>query len=144
MPKITPVLAFKGNANQAIELYQKAFGARVITRLNYSDANPEDFQYDNKSKKDCIYYAEMVIGSQLISFGDDPDGVLDEKVNDKALPISLLIEFGSVDELSTAYELMSKDATILTPLGATTYCTGYVSLVDIFGIQWDLMSGYAG
>jgi PhnB protein len=144
MPKITPVLAFKGNANQAIELYQKALGARIITRLNYSDADPKDFQFDDKSKKDCVYYAEMVIGSQLISFGDDPDGASDEKVNDKALPISLLIEFDSVDGLRAAYELMSEGATILTPMGATTYCTGYVSLVDRFGIQWDLMSGYVG
>ena len=144
MPKITPVIGFKGHANQAIELYQKAFGARVVSRLNYQDANPDEFQYEDESKKDYIYYAEMVIGTQLISFGDDPDGVLDEKVNDKALPVSLLIEFDTVDELNAAYELMSEGATILVPMNDTSYCTGYVSLVDRFGIQWDLMSGYVG
>ena len=142
MPKLTPALGFKGDASQAIELYQKAFGAKVTIRLNYSDADPKDFQCNDESKKDCIYYAEMMIGNQQISFGDNPDGVLGEKVNDKASAISLLIEFDSVDELNVAYELMSEDATILVPMGATTYCTGYVSLVDKFGIQWDLMSGY--
>ena len=83
----------------------------------------------------------MVIGNQVISLGDDSDGKLDESVKGKALPISLLIEFETMDELNAAYKIISNGAKIVTPLNDTSYCDGYVSLVDKFGIHWDLMGG---
>ncbi|MCL2842842.1 MAG: pyridoxamine 5'-phosphate oxidase family protein [Oscillospiraceae bacterium] len=144
MLTLTPGLAFRGQCNQAIELYKKAFGAELITKLHYSDADPKDLQYE-ESEKDFVFYAEMVIGNRLISLGDDAEGILKENTQGKASPVSLLVEFESVEELCAAYESMANGATIVTPLGNdTTYCSAYASLVDKFGIHWDFMSGYTG
>jgi len=144
MPKVTSALGFAGQAGRAIELYKKALNARVITKLHYSDADPKDFVCTNEAQKDYVYYGEMVIGNQLISFGDNPEGFFDNEVSKKASAVSLLVEFDTLEELNAAYELMAEGATILTPMTSTTYCTGYVVLVDMFGIHWSLMSGYAG
>jgi len=141
--KVTPGLGFPGQCNEAIKLYQKAFGAEVVTKIQYSQADPEDLQY-KKGEEEFVYYAEMVIGNHLISLGDDSEGVLDEKTVGQSSGISLLIEFETVDELKAAYQIIAEGARILTPMCNTTYCSGYVSLVDKFGIHWDLMSGYAG
>jgi len=143
MLKLTPGLGFQGQCSQAIELYQKAFGAELVTKLLYSDADPKDLQY-KEGEEDFIFYSELVIGNHLISLGDDSDGVLDETTKDNVSPISLLVEFESVDELNAAYQVLSAGARIVTPMCSSTYCIGYVSLVDKFGIHWDLMSGYAG
>ncbi|MCL2874394.1 MAG: pyridoxamine 5'-phosphate oxidase family protein [Defluviitaleaceae bacterium] len=143
MLKVTPGLAFKGQCNQALDLYKRAFGATVLTKLLYSDANPKDMQYKSE-EKDFVYYGEIVIGDRLITIGDDSGGVLNEKIGGISSATSLLVEFANVDELNAAYGLISDGATILTPMCNTSYCTGYVSLVDKFGIHWDLMSGYTG
>jgi len=142
---LTPGLGFRGQCKEAIALYEKAFGAELLTKLLYSDANPKDLQY-KEEEKDFIFYSEMVIGNQLISLGDDSGGILDESTKGKASAISLLVEFESVEALEAAYQVLAEGATIVTPLNntGTTYCSGYVSLVDQFGIHWDLMSGYTG
>jgi len=132
--KLTPGLGFKGQCVQATELYEKAFGARVIEKIRYADA--KDLQY-KEVEKDFVFYSEMVVGNQIISLGDssEPDG---------ELGISLLIEFDTMDELNAAYKIMSDGAKIVTPMGSSSYCDAYVSLVDKFGIHWDFMSGYTG
>ncbi|MCL2829001.1 MAG: pyridoxamine 5'-phosphate oxidase family protein [Oscillospiraceae bacterium] len=142
--KVTPGLGFRGQCNQAMALYQKAFGGTIITKILYSEADPADFQC-KEAEKEFVFYAEMVIGNHLISLGDDSEGVLDETTGGNASAISLLIEFETIEELKAAYEILSDGATIITPMSTdgTMYCTGYVSLVDQFGIHWDLMSGYA-
>jgi len=141
--KLTPGLGFKGQCSQAIELYQKAFGAKLVTKIKYSEADPKDFKCI-EAEKDFIFYSEMVIGNHLISLGDDSEGKLNESMHGKASSTSLLVEFETVDELNAAYEIMKDGATIVTPMGNSTYCSGYVSLVDKFGIHWDFMSGYVG
>ena len=144
MLRVTPGLGFRGQCNQAIELYKKAFGAELLSKLHYSDADPKDLQY-HENEKDFVFYAEMVIGNHLISLGDDSENILKEDTQGKVSAISLLVEFETVEALNAAYEIMADGATIVTPLGSgTTYCSGYVSLVDQFGIHWDLMSGYTG
>jgi len=141
--KLTPGLGFKGQCGQAIELYQKAFGAKLVTKIKYSEADPKDF-ICTEAEKDFIFYAEMVIGNNLFTLGDDSEGKLCENINSKASATSLLVEFETVEALTKAYEIMADGATVITPMGSSTYCTGYASLVDKYGIHWDFMSGYAG
>ena len=141
--KVTPALGFRGSCGQAIELYQKAFGAQVIEKLRYADAAPEDLQYAPE-EKDFIFYSELVIGNQVISMGDDSGKILGAPAPGRVSEISLLIEFEHQEELEKAYALLSKEGKIIVPMNDTSYCTAYVSLVDKFGIHWDLMSGYAG
>jgi len=142
MLQVTPALAFNGQCNQAIELYKKAFGAELVTKIYYWEADPKDLQY-NEAEKDFVFYSEMVIGNRLISLGDD-SGLLDKTTPSKASAVSLLVEFETVAELEAAYKIMAEGATIVTPISTsgTTYCSGYVSLVDKFGVHWTLMSGY--
>jgi len=140
---LTPILGFRGQCREAMELYQKAFGAEIVTNISYATADPKDFQYQ-PDQADYIYYAEMAIGNHLLSLGDDSANLLGEATQGNSSPISLLLQFESAEELQAAYEQISSGATILEPLTSTTYCTGCVTLVDKFGISWQLMSGYAG
>ncbi|MCL2414081.1 MAG: VOC family protein [Bacteroidales bacterium] len=141
--KMTPALGFNGQCNEAIALYERAFGAKIREKVLYSQANPKDFQY-KPEEKDFVFYAEMSIGNKRISLGDDSMNLLGEIEPTNSHKMSLLMEFESDEALKTAYEILSAGATIITPLCNTTYCTAYVVLVDKFGIRWDLMSGYEG
>jgi len=140
--KMTPTLSFNGQCNEAIALYKKAFGATVLVKLRYSDADPKDFQC-KPEEKDFVYYSRIKIGKQAIDLGDDSMNLLD-KAQGSARKMSLLMEFESDEALKSAYEILSDGASVLTPLCNTTYCTAYAVLEDKFGICWQLMSGYKG
>ena len=145
MAKVEPILGFAGAANQAIELYVKAFGAKVKTKILFSEANPKDYQF-TADEKDLIYYAEIKIGRQTIALGDNADAVKNGvvAVSGNSFAIDLLVHFDSDDELKTAYELLSDGGAVTTPLCSQTYCSLTCALVDKFGGRWQLMSGYKG
>ena len=145
MTKVEPILGFAGQASEAIELYVKAFGAKVKTKLLYSDANPKDWQCTDE-EKDLVYYSCIQIGRHNIMLGDDSKAVKNgvEKTSGNSFLIDLLVQFDSDDELKTAYEVLSDGATITAPLCSQTYCSLTCSLIDKFGGRWQLMSGYKG
>jgi len=145
MIKVEPIVIFAGQASQAIDLYVKAFGATVREKILYSEANPKDYQADEKDK-DLIYHAQIKIGRQIIMLADDADAVRDGvvKTSGNSYLIDLVVSFDTDDELQTAYDVLSEGATITTELCSQTYCSLTCALIDKFGGRWQLMSGYKG
>jgi len=145
MAKVEPILGFAGVANQAMDLYVKAFGAKIKTKILFSQANPKDYQYAD-GEKDLVYYAEIKIGRQTIALGDNVDAVKNGiiPVTGNSFAIDLLVHFDSDEELKAAYELLSDGGIVTTPLCSQTYCSLTCALVDKFGGRWQLMSGYKG
>jgi len=146
MTKVVPFLNFAGQAAQAMELYEKAFGAKVIQKLTYADMNPADALSEVKDEhKGFIGYSEIEIRGAIVSLYDDSNAA--EKctpVSGNACLIDLLVHFDSDEELKTAYEILSEGATITAPLYSQTYCSLTCALIDKFGGRWQLMSGYKG
>ena len=142
---VEPILAFAGNASEAIDLYVKAFDATVPTKLRFSDANSADWQC-SEAEKDLIYYAEIKVGKQTIALGDNADAVKNGVVKNSgnAFAIDLLVHFDTDKSLKTAYALLSAGGEVTAPLTSQTYCSLTCRLVDKFGGRWQLMSGYKG
>ena len=146
MSKVVPFLNFAGQAAQAMELYEKAFDAKVIQKLTYSDMNPGDAVSEVKEEyKEMIGYSEIEIKGEIISLYDDCNAF--EKrasVSGNLCLIDLLVHFETDEELKTAYDILSEGATITAPLYSQTYCSLTCALIDKFGGRWQLMSGYKG
>jgi uncharacterized glyoxalase superfamily protein PhnB len=146
MSKVVPFLNFAGQAAQAMTLYEKAFGAKIIQKLTYADMNPADALSGVKDEhKEMIGYSEIEIKGQIVSLYDDSNAA--EKrtvVSGNACLIDLLVHFDSDRELKTAYDILSEGATITAPLYSQTYCSLTCALIDRFGGRWQLMSGYKG
>ena len=140
MPKITPFLIFGGQCNHAMELYEKAFGAKVTIKTLYSQANPKDFQCNDEAEKDFVFHAEMTIDRQRIMLCDDSEGSLGDGMVARSTELGICVTFDSADEVKAAYEIMSEGATIYAPMCSTTYSSCYVNLMDKFGIRWALMT----
>lgn len=54
--------------------------------------------------------------------------------------LSIVVTFESVDEVKDAYSMLSVGGSDIVPLKETTYSTCMVSLVDRFGVRWELMT----
>ncbi|MCL2538193.1 MAG: VOC family protein [Alphaproteobacteria bacterium] len=143
MLKVTPILIYDGKCSEALDLYTKAFDAKVIIKMLYREANPKDF-VPSPDQLDYIYHTQIKIGEQIIIMGDDSDGVLDGTPPSKSRRMALIIDMGSDDALKTAYDVLSRDAIFKSPIKSTTYFSSSASLTDKFGVHWDLMAGFVG
>lgn len=132
--EIVPNLHFNGNCEQAIALYERAFCTERTVFLRNRNANPMDAdEQPGAAQQNFVYHAEMRIGGQRIMLNDHDDA------HPPGENISLLVSMDSVEGIKTAYEVLKEDARILIPLRETTYSSAFVSLVDRYGIRWELM-----
>ena len=142
MIKFLPSLGFAGNANEAIELYTKAFGAEVKEKVLFSEADPKDFKCKDE-EKDFVFYCELIIGKQIFAIADDSMDVLNKKAQENSYKLSLLLYLETDEDLNKAYEVLSDGAKMIAPIHNGTYFTAYTIFEDKFGICWQLMSGYS-
>lgn len=133
---IEPMFTFDRQCEQALELYKKAFGAKVTVLMRFSDANPQDLPPAYNAEKDVnlVFHAQMMIGEQRIL-------LCDNLFNDlpRGTSVYPVMTFETADEVTAAYNALAEDATIINPPTEATY-TFAASLVDKFGIHWDLMT----
>ena len=116
---------FNGNCLEAIELYQRAFQAEVVTLIK----NPEP-GHENE-----VIHAEIMIHGQRLMLNDfgNQQGV------SKPDGYQLVVQFDDVESLERAYRLFEADAAILSPKQATDYSPCVVQLIDRFGTRWGFM-----
>jgi len=136
MIQVMPNLHFNGNCKQAIELYKKAYGAEIKALLHYADANPQDFIMSDENHGDLVYHSEIIIGNHKLMLNDTTEE--DFKMGNS---LSLLVHFDTDDECMQAYKIMADGATILSPMESQTYCACFASLIDKYGVHWELMAG---
>ena len=134
--KISINMHFNGDCLQAIELYEKAFNSKVKTLLQFKDANESDFNTSSLTaeQKNYVYHADMYIGEYRFMFSDELNPIA---INQN---ISIVIIFDTDEEVKTAYEILKENGTVLQPIITTTYSSCLTSVVDRFGIRWNLMT----
>lgn len=132
---VIPNLHFNGNCLEAIHLYEKAFHAQILCLHKNEDADPLDYIAD-LGQIDFVYHAEMLVGGTKIMLND----VDDEALHISGNTASLLVSFNCEQELMQAYKVLKHKATVLAPLRSTTYAACFVSLIDQFGMRWELIT----
>ena len=75
----------------------------------------------------------MLIESQRIMLTDHLEAL------PAGINVSLLVSFDHIDPLMKAYGALKDGAEILSPLTQTTYSSAFVSLIDRYGVRWELM-----
>lgn len=132
---VTPNFHFCGNCKDAIELYKKVFNIKILCLLSNKDANPTDYISDAKYSEH-VYHAEIMLGENRLMMSD----ISEEYKHTHGNSLSLVVTFDSADEVQKAYSLLKDDAIILAPMQSTTYSSCFVSLIDKFGMRWELMT----
>jgi len=147
MKTLNANLLFRRNCNEAIALYEKAFGATIRQKITFGEAADMGF-ICQPGEENCVFYSELQLGDRFISMADDSNDILknvSSEINKPTLALAnLLVHFNTREELDTCYEVLQEGVTILTPLESSPICTGYIMLIDKFGKNWELMSGYEG
>lgn len=133
---VTPCINLNGQCEEAMALYEKAFGATVRFMMRYEDADKQDWNKPlTDDQKNMIYHAEMFIGDQRIMFAD----IIEFDLS-KGTSLFLTITFENAENVKKAYEVLKEGSTIVYPMVSTTYSSCFVSLIDKFGVRWALMT----
>jgi len=133
---VTPCINLNGRCEEAMALYEKAFGATTRFMMRYSDADKRDWNKPlTDDQKRMIYHAEMFIGNQRIMFSDIVEFDLS-----KGISLFLTLTFEDAVSVKRAYEVLKEGSTIVYPMVSTTYSTCFVSVIDKFGVRWGLMT----
>lgn len=132
---VTPNFHFRGNCKDAIELYKKVFDIKILCMLRNEDANPANYISDAKYTEH-VYHAEIMLGETRLMMSD----ISEENEHTSGNSLSLVVTFDTADEVQKAYSLLKSDAIILAPIQSTTYSSCFVSLINMFGMRWELMT----
>ena len=132
--KIVPNLHFSGDCESAIELYEHAFKAKRTILLKGKDADPRDVdEAVDDATAELVYHAEILINGQRIMLNDNTNALR------WGTNVSLMVSFDSVEAVKEAYAVLKDGAKIIVPFKETTYSSGFVSLIDRYGVRWELM-----
>jgi PhnB protein len=132
--QVQPYLFFEGRAEEAIEFYRRAIGAKPGMMMRYKDspeAPPPGRVPPGSDNK--IMHAEMQIGDTLVMVSD---GMVSGKPSFKGF--SLAIDAPDVATLDKQFAALSEGGKVEMPLGKTFWSPRFGMLTDKFGVGWML------
>ena len=130
---VAPYLFFRGDAEHAIRLYEKALGAEVQALSRYSEMPPSAGMCPPENL-DRIMHAELRVGGARILVSDGPP-----ESYSPGGPTSVCVELGDRAALERSFALLAEGGTVTLPLHDAFWGDRFGCLVDRFGIRWMLL-----
>lgn len=133
--EIRPYLSFKGECQEAIEIYQRAFKTEALEIMRFSDMppNPENPMKFPESQKNWVLQATIPFGDNFIRMSDSI-GELNDASTDR---IGIVVE-ASVDVVRNAFDILAEEGNVSMPLQETFFSPAYGIVYDKYGIMWNL------
>lgn len=123
---LVPHLCFRGDCEEAIKLYEKAFDTKVDHILFNNELVPGNTG---------IAHAEMYIHGQRVMLNDR----FGRTERDTNVAVQMIVIFKTEDELLKSYEIMKENSFTVDPLQKAFYSPLVVLFIDVFGVQWGFM-----
>jgi PhnB protein len=126
--RLNPYLAFKDNARQAMEFYQKVFGGKLTMSTFKEYQASQDPSEDNK-----IMHAQLEADNGIFLMGADTPGGQPYQPGSN---ISISLSGDNESELSGYFEKLAAGGTVVEPLVKAPWGDTFGMLTDPFGVNW--------
>ena len=129
------VFNYVDDLDEAIEFYQKAFGAKIMESETWKK---EDGKY-------MICTFEMEDGGTFSFSNRNGEGAAEggaitgEANTGNIMQLCMYYKKKDLAKLEKAYEILSKEGTVRTALSPSEWTSHTCDLVDKYGIRWCLM-----
>jgi PhnB protein len=128
---LTPVIHFNGNCDAAIHFYKEVFNAEVKEVAYAKDAPPDSGMDD--CPPNFVMHSEVIICGTNFSLTDGAEAP--PKIGN----FSYLITYDTAEEVTATFEKLAKGGEVEEPLATTFWSPLYGSVVDRFGVNWQVM-----
>lgn len=117
---------YVSDATAAIELYKRAFGAKLLDIHNTPEGK--------------VFHSELDIEGQILAVAnrDDNDGIDDSTGN--IMQFCLHFEEGKEAVVKRAYEVLLEGGNVRVPLGPCVFSPCMTDIVDRYGVRWCLFT----
>lgn len=135
-------LYFDGNCREAVDYYAQVFDVEKQPVMRFGDMPPgQGFQMPEEAK-DLIMYTFLPIMGSNVMFSDVFPGTPYFLGNN----INITISSKDIEEIQAWFSRLSQDGTVTMQLQETGFSKCYGSVVDKFGVPWQLVldSGQIG
>ncbi|KKK38231.1 glyoxalase [Mesobacillus campisalis] len=130
---VAAYLNFDGNCREAVEFYGKVFGSEpYIMTFGESPQSP-DFPMPEEAK-DRVMHARINVCGSNVMFSDIFPGMSFVQGNN----VSLAVMSNNLDELQTYFDQLKEGGKVQMELQETFWSKCYGTLVDRYGIHWQI------
>ena len=129
--KLSTHLNFDGSCEQAFRFYERCFRGRIVTMRTYADspmASQVPPQWQSK-----ILHATLIMGEDTLMGAD----VLPEQYQ-KPQGFQVVISLSDPVEAERLFQVLAENGKVVIPMQQTFWATGYGSLMDQFGLLWEI------
>jgi PhnB protein len=132
--KLVPYLIMDGNANEAIQFYEKALEGKVLFKQTFGEMpeNPESPLPEEA--KGRISHATIQIGDDVLMLSDTFPGQPVQSGNQ----VTICISTNDKEQAKRFYEALKQDGQVHMPLQETFFSPGYAIVADKFGVVFQI------
>ena len=130
--KIKPYLHFNGNCEEAIALYEKAFGVKAHI-IRYSDAPASEGYQSPPGTENYVMHACLTNRSDYTVF------MCDIPPNETSIfgnAMSICMGLDTVESATFAFDVLKESGVVTMELQKTFWSELFGSLVDRYGVKW--------
>ncbi|WP_373482243.1 VOC family protein [Acetobacterium sp.] len=132
--QIQPYISFNGNCQEAVEFYADVFGTDIPEIILFGDRLPEPEAVEQDRSDKVVIRADLEADEIRMLLSATPQKSPDIQ-KDK---MTLVIFSDDLDEIKILYYKLKDGGTVEMELQETFWSKVYGSLVDKFGVSWQL------
>jgi PhnB protein len=128
---VQPYLSFEGRAQEAIDFYKSALGAKVDMIMHFKDAPPEVQKQMSPESNHKIMHAAFHIGDTQVLASDG-------RCSGKAsfAGISLTLNASNNTEAEKLFGALGQGGQVTMPMSETFFAHRFGMVADKFGVNW--------
>jgi PhnB protein len=130
---VQPYLSFEGRAQEAIDFYKSALGAKVDVVMHFKDAPPE--VQTSPGSKDKIMHSAIHVGDTQIMLTDG-------QCSGKAVfsGITLTLNAAGTAEAEKLFGALGQGGKVTMPMSETFFAHRFGMVADKFGVNWMVLA----
>lgn len=118
--KLTPYVNLEGNAREAIQFYEQAIGAEVLTIITYGDM-PEMPDTFTDEVKNLVAHAKLRVGETELMFSDAPTG----SSIPKGKQVTICLSTNDVEKSKRFFEALQQGGQVNIPFEENSFSPGF-------------------
>jgi PhnB protein len=129
--KLSPRLSFNGQCQEAMDFYERCFGAKIEFMLTYGRSPMADHVPPEWHEK--ILHATLAVGESIVYAADAPP---DRYKPPQGFHVTIGVQDAA--EAERIFGELSEGGVVQMPLQQTFWTVRFGVLVDRFGIPWEV------
>jgi PhnB protein len=126
--QVTPYLMMDGNAKEAIQFYEQALDAQILTIITYGET-PD---LPSGDLEGLVAHAKLKIGESELMLSDSPSKLPVVQGSQ----VTICISTQDVEKSRRYFEALEHEGAVKMPFQETSFSAAYGSLTDKFGVTF--------